>query len=190
MTYAQTRLRLIQFAELTLSRLENDKEWGAETLDGIAADANFLQLSTHNETGHFKRLRGEPEPFTPAEMLGNVRNLLGIGLQPDDPSQDEPETINAALMLGRKLQCCERFGVATITVPVEGFRPIDAPTSAPPIGPFTGPFIPLAQAWKAQADANKKYLGEADEPEPRDMDSPIELSTDRDRREWEERSGQ
>lgn len=49
--------RLIEFAEHTLARLENDEDWGCETFDSIAAKALDLDLADFDTDTMFKRKR-------------------------------------------------------------------------------------------------------------------------------------
>ena len=48
--------RLIEFAEHTLKRLENDEDWGCETFDCIAEKARDLGLADYNTDMMFHRV--------------------------------------------------------------------------------------------------------------------------------------
>jgi hypothetical protein len=46
-------LKLIEFAECVLARLENDEEWSADTTDDIATIAYNMGLAETGEDGMF-----------------------------------------------------------------------------------------------------------------------------------------
>lgn len=46
--------KLVDFAERVLARLENDEEWGGDTLDAISDLAYSKGLAETSEDGYFK----------------------------------------------------------------------------------------------------------------------------------------
>lgn len=47
-------LKLIEFAECVLARLENDEEWSSDTTDDIATMAHDMGLSETGDDGMFR----------------------------------------------------------------------------------------------------------------------------------------